>query len=271
MACARVSRSASLVLRSGTCSVSRSCCGRVASFLCGWSAASAEGESAIWRPPGFSTYASFAIPSSEDGPFASVLDVDEEGGEDAEQQLAFSATKIKDVPRVKDYWQSCYGIFLVGLSLYEEGEKKPCVGERASHSVADGYAYLSFEDVDATVRLLGSGFVSLLKDGGIQVESFADEERNGGKFANVGILLQSRKEWLFTDLAISAYPPLTSVTLHYTFPLEHVKAIAEHSSKEGSQLRRWSDESSLMPRGHWVAMPGRVHLRIPGVCSCARG
>lgn len=198
-----------------------------------------KGESAIWRPPGFLTYTSFPIPSS-DGPYASVLDLEEKEESD-KQDSSFSATKVKDIPAVKDYWQSCYGIFLVGSSLYEEGEKKPCVGERASHNVEDGFSYLSFEDVDATVRLLGSGFVSLLKDGGIRMESFADEERNGGNFANVGILLQSRKEWLFTDLAISAYPPLTSVTLHYTFPLEHIKAIAEHSSKETTSRLYWGE------------------------------
>lgn len=103
------------------------------------------------------------------------------------------------------------------------------MGERKSSEVTDGFDYISYAKVDETVRAFGSGLAALLRSDGIKLETFPDEDRNDGTFANVGILLQSRKEWIFTDLAVSAYPPLTSVTLHYTFPAEHVQSIAEQS------------------------------------------
>ncbi|PFH34012.1 AMP-binding enzyme domain-containing protein [Besnoitia besnoiti] len=178
------------------------------------------GESAVWRSAGFDAYTSFPVPSSR-GVFSSLLD-------DSLLVPSFPDTRVLDPPTESGWWESPYGIFLVGL-VANAGPEKPCMGERTSAEVADGFTYLSYAEVDATVRLLGSGFAALLRDGDIKLETFPDEERNGGKFANVGILLQSRKEWIFTDLAISAYPPLASVTLHYTFPAEHVKSIGEQS------------------------------------------
>ncbi|EPT26220.1 AMP-binding enzyme domain-containing protein [Toxoplasma gondii ME49] len=178
------------------------------------------GESATWQSTGFAAYSASPMPLGESS-YRTLLDPDL-------QVASFAGSRILDPLTDDDWWESAYGIFLVGVSAHA-GPEKPCIGERRSAAIADGFDYTTYAQVDETVRALGSGLADLMRKDGIKLETFPDEERNDGKFANVGILLQSRKEWLFTDLAVSAYPPLTSVTLHYTFPAEHVKSIAEQS------------------------------------------
>nr|CEL69716.1 TPA: Zgc:92083, related [Neospora caninum Liverpool] len=178
----------------------------------------APGESAIWRCPKYEE--ATAPKPAEKGPFLTTLDVEASDCSKGEFPEGES-------PPESGWWCSAYGVFRVGKS--RAGGSARCMGARLSPADKE-FFYWTFDEADEKARLLGSGLSQLLKDGVITVQTFPDEERNGGKFANVGILLHSRREWILTDLATSAYPPLSSVTLHYTFPPEHLKAILSEAA-----------------------------------------
>ncbi|PFH34007.1 AMP-binding enzyme domain-containing protein [Besnoitia besnoiti] len=173
---------------------------------------SRPGESAIWRSPKYEE-ATAPEPLEPSGAYVTTLDLTPSGGAD------FPAGAS---PPRAGWWESVYGVFRVGKSV--AGGQARCMGVRPSPE-DKAFVYWTFEEADEKARLFGSGLSQLLKEGVISVETFPDEARNGGKFANVGILLHSRREWIIADLGTGAYPPLTSVTLHYTFPPDHMKAI----------------------------------------------
>ncbi|KEP62860.1 UNVERIFIED_CONTAM: AMP-binding enzyme domain-containing protein [Hammondia hammondi] len=176
------------------------------------------GESAIWRCAKYEEAMAPEAPRTPErgGSFLTSFDVE---ASDCSAQNAFPEGVC---PPVSGWWHSAYGVFRVGKSRAGGGAR--CMGARPLPTDKE-FFYWTFDEADEKARLLGSGLTQLLRDGVVSVETFADETRNGGKFANVGILLHSRREWILTDLAIAAYPPLTSVTLHYTFPPEHMNAI----------------------------------------------
>ncbi|EPR60871.1 AMP-binding enzyme domain-containing protein [Toxoplasma gondii ME49] len=175
------------------------------------------GESAIWRCAKYEEAMAPEAPRApERGSFLTSFDLE---ASDCSAQNAFPEGAC---PPISGWWHSAYGVFRVGKSRAGGGAR--CMGARPLPTDKE-FFYWTFDEADEKARLLGSGLTELLREGVVSVETFADETRNGGKFANVGILLHSRREWILTDLAISAYPPLTSVTLHYTFPPDHMKAI----------------------------------------------
>lgn len=189
----------------------------------------------MWRSLNYEEATAPQPPPPPSSPYQTVLDsVDSPSLYDKKTSLKGTAPDHRDAT---SWWDSAYGIFRVGLERAKEkrggNEVSPrCMGARPNPEKDKEFKYWTFDEADEKARLLGSGLSQLLREGVITLEIFPDEIRNNGKFANVGILLQSRREWIISDLAISAYPPLTSVTIHYTFPLEHMIAILQETSKQ---------------------------------------